>query len=308
MSLFASEFFKLVAVAAFYHDFEEDRCFLQAELGKWLGQLDGVPDRETIRSCITGEKGTPLEPFILQEEDVELAVFLAQVAFSDSVGETRIRIVSRDTIGNGGGLVLTNNLKSYFTERYAFGKNRHNLKVGWEFIPNFLKSLGSLKVLSQEASIMSDDVGFCISIPSLQIEPDDFQDALDSYQSNARIDGCDFDFSQLGLRVDRFQRGVKIVTGSPESIIRLMPALLDEKLLFLESDDDSLYPTVVVRLSMPDESKISLKAVYGNSPLNYKWINCGDVPDFDLTEDISQSICRWCRPHSDWLPEFTKLL
>ena len=303
-----SDLLKLVVAAAFYHESAEDRAFLRASLEAWLAQQSGVLDEKEIRTCISSEQGTLLEPFRFTEKDTECAVLLAQIAFCDAVGETRLTLVSRDTIGERGGLVLSNNLKSFYSERYVFGKNRREQKAGWRFIPNNLKGLGDVKTLSNKAKINYDDDGFTITIPNPNIDDTDFPEALRSYQKYARIDDNEATFSELGLRVESSHGEIKILTGCPESIIRLMPALLDEKLLILNTKEDERFPTIIVRLAMPEDEPLALKAIYDNPAFNYRWLCCGDLAKFKLSQGIIQSVGRWCRPHPDWLNHFTKLL
>lgn len=303
-----SDFLKLVVAAAFYHELPEDRALLRDALEQWLGQQTNVLDAEAIRNCITSEQGTPLEPFKLSKKDIDCAVLLAQMAFCDAVGETRLTIVSRETIGERGGLVLSNNLKSFYSERYIYGKNRREQKSGWRFIPNNLKGLGDFKALSRKARIHSGEDGFTISIPNPKIGKSDLPEAIRSYQKCSRIDSNAATFSELGLRVESSEGSIKIQTGSPESIIRVMPALMEERLLILETEETERFPSIIIRLAIPEEEACALKAIYGNPPLSYRWLRCSNLPAFKITPKLIHAVGRWCRPHSDWLSHFTKLL
>ena len=303
-----SDFLKLLVAAAFYHELPEDRALIRESIEQWLVKQSNVLDAVAIRNCITSEQGTALEPFNLTEEDIDCAVLLAQMAFCDAVGESRLTLVSRETIGERGGLVLSNNLKSFYIERYIYGKNRREQKSGWRFIPNNLKGLGDFKALSSKAQIHSGEDGFTISIPIPKIGVSDLSEVLRLYQKYSRIDGNAASFSDLGLRVESSKGIIKIQTGSPESIIRLMPALIEEKLLILKTEEIERFPTIMLRLAMPEEETLAMNAIYGNPSLSYRWLRCSDLPGFELTPKIIHAIGRWCRPHSDWLPHFTKLL
>ena len=303
-----SDFLKLVVAAAFHHEIPQDRALLRDALEQWLGQQTSVIDAGAIRNCITSEQGTALEPFNLTEEDLDCAVLLAQMAFCDAVGETRLTIVSRETIGERGGLVLSNNLKSFYSERYIYGKNRRQQKSGWRFIPNNLDGLGDFKALNSKARIHSGEDGFTISIPNPKICKSDLPEALRSYQKCSRIDSNAATFSELGLRVECSKGAITIQTGSPESIIRVMPALMEERLLILETEETERFPSIIIRLAMPEEDACTLKAIYGNPPLSYRWLRCSHLPAFKLTSELIHAVGRWCRPHSDWLSHFTKLL
>ena len=303
-----SDFLKLLVAAAFYHELQEDRALLRDALKQWLGQQTNVLDEEAIRNCITSEQGTALEPFNLTDEDIDCAVLLAQIAFCDAVGEARLTLVSRETIGERGGLVLSNNLKSFYSERYIYGKNRRIQKSGWRFIPNNLKGLGDFEAFSSKAQIYFGEDGFTISCPNPKIGESELSEALRLYQKHSRIDGNAASFSDLGLRVESSKGVITIQTGSPESIIRAMPALMEERLLVLETNEAERFPSIIIRLAIPEEEACSLKAIYGNPPLSYRWLHCGSLPAFKLTPKLIHAVGRWCRPHSDWLSHFTKLL
>ena len=308
MRYLESDFLKLLVAAAFYHNLPEDRAPLRDALEQWLGKQTNVMDAGAIRNCITSEQGTALEPFKLTEKDIDCSVLLAQIAFCDAVGETRLTLVSRETIGERGGLVLSNNLKSFYSERYIYGKNHLEQKSGWRFIPNNLKGLGDFGALSSKAQIHFGKDGFIISCPIPKNGESDLSEVLRLYQKHARIDGNAASFSDLGLRVESSKGAITIQTGSPESIIRLMPALIEEKLLILKTEETERFPIIMLRLVMPEEETLAMKAIYGSPSLSYRWLRCGDLPGFELTPKIIHAIGRWCRPHSDWLPHFTKLL
>lgn len=298
----------LLIAAAFYHDCEKDRRLIRHSLEEWLQKQKNVLNPEAIRTCITEETGTDLEPFRLEEQDINCAVFLAQVSFCQSVGQSRFTIVSRDTIGDRGGLVLTNNLKTTYTERYVYGKNRWEQKSGWKFTPSLIDGFGNKKAISKKANITADDDGFAITIKGFEIDKKDLPRALRAYQKDARIDGLSSTLSELGLRIDYTKNAIRIASGSPESIIRLMPSLLDESLLTLRVDDLNTYPLIALRLGMPDEGPLKLNVFQGNPPDKFRWLRCSEIPEYTLTDEIIHAVGRWCRPHNDWHTHFTNLL
>lgn len=310
------EFFQLVAGGAFYHDDLKEKTFLRAYLDKWLQKQEGIVDPGIIRNIITKEQGTALEPFVLSEADVECAVFLAQLAFSKNFNSKRFTIVSRDTIGEEGGLVITNNLKSYYSERFLFGKNRHIQKSGFKFIPNNLKYISKYKLFSEEVFIISEESGFLIVIPNVIHQSEWVPDIARAFQNDGRIEGTKDSFINLGLRVDAVGRDIHIQTGSPESIIKIMPLLMEEKLIHLqvsESEDveqpwfDYL-PKILIRLKMPEEDKVLLPSIYSNIANNYKWAQSDSFNTFKVTKKVIQSVGSWCRPHSYWVSKFVELI
>ncbi|MDA8736371.1 hypothetical protein N9M57_03215 [Opitutales bacterium] len=303
-----ADYLKLLITAAFYHDCERDRRLIFESLQNWLSKQGNVLDADAIRSCIAAETGTDLEPFRLEEQDLNCAVFLAQITFCQSVGQSRFTIVSRDTIGDRGGLVLTNNLKATYTERYIYGKNRWKQKSGWKFTPSLIDGFGNKKAITKKANIRADDDGFAITIKGFEIDEKDLPSALRAYQKDARIEGLSSTLSELGIRIDYENHAIRIASGSPESIIRLMPSLLDESLLILRADDLHRYPLIALRLGMPDEEPLKLNVFQGDPPGKFRWLRCSELLGYTLSDEIIHAVGRWCRPHNDWYTHFTKLL
>ena len=95
-----------------------------SQLESWLNGLGAQFSEDEVEGIFEEVRGTELEPFYLKDEHRRIANFLVRVAFTPSVNLQRFRIASQDTIGNAGGLVLLSNRKYFFSERFAFGKNR----------------------------------------------------------------------------------------------------------------------------------------------------------------------------------------
>ena len=106
MSTHNTHLINLVVAAAFYHPEKTVRARLCSKLEGWLKKLGDRADAEQIRTVLEKNKGTYLEPFVLSKADLDCSVFLARLAFSRTAEQTRFRVVSRDTIGTDGGLVL----------------------------------------------------------------------------------------------------------------------------------------------------------------------------------------------------------
>src|SRR5262249_45548987 len=76
-------------------------------------------DAASVRARLAEARGSPLEPFHLTPEAQEMAVRLVRVCFSRKSPVSRVRIVSCETLGGKGGLVLTRSLKGCFIERFG---------------------------------------------------------------------------------------------------------------------------------------------------------------------------------------------
>ncbi|WP_289084830.1 isocitrate lyase/PEP mutase family protein, partial [uncultured Sulfitobacter sp.] len=66
----------------------------------------------------------------------KIAAMATRLAFCRlGIGKTRFRIVSRETLGVTGGVVLTDNLRSFFIERYSRGEKRSISDRTWYVAP-----------------------------------------------------------------------------------------------------------------------------------------------------------------------------
>ena len=296
---FDSEIFRLVVAAGFYHPDPSTKEHLRALLDTWLQGLTPCHSADTVRTAIATQKGTFLEPFHLSDEDLDCAVFLTRAAFSGASKEQRIRIVSRDTIGTEGGLVLTRNLKSYYVERFPEGKTVGQPKESCAFLPALVPPLGKTGALPTIAELISEDTGFRIRI-KLPGEPDNAVALGRGYQSHSRIEGVSEDFNRLGLRVEIQRNEVHILTGSPEAMIRMMAHMVGEATLTLESKDDKNH-CALVRLSIPEEEPVRLKAVIGGKKGFAIWMSVSPPAPIELEDSHKLAVCSWLPSPREWL-------
>ena len=194
----------LILTSAFYHPDGELRKRLRALSDQWVEALKPLFSDGEIREIIARENGTPLEPFVLEKSDQDIAVRMARAAFSEKGGGHRFRVVSRETIGFKGGLVITDNLKHYYAERYARGKYPRNPKAGFSFFPAYTpSSTHSFLVRLQKSQAVAevDENGFNIRLPRPY---DNIVDglAVRALQRNSRLMPSEEPFDRLGLRVD----------------------------------------------------------------------------------------------------------
>jgi hypothetical protein len=296
-----SEVFRLAVTAAFYHPKIQVRKKFRRLFGDWIGQSSDMPAEDEVRRLITSEKGTRLEPFSITAEDIECAAFLARVAFSGLDRQTRFRIVSRETLGCSGGLVLTNNLKSYYSERYAHGRRRNQTYAGWAFIPSLIPAgtMGSSVRLG--AALYSEDQGFriVIPLPECASSPAVFARQLQQW---SRIQGVSESFNQLGLRVECYDGKAHILSGSPESMIRIMAHMVAETTLILKGDASSTeIPTIYVSLRMPEDKPVTLPSVIGHTPGYTAWMSTTARIPIPLEDEDKLAIFNWLGSHPHWI-------
>ena len=104
-------------------------------LQEWVERLGPLRSQAEIAAALTTIQGTELEPFTLTGRERDLASLFLRAAFSSCLGVSRVRVVSLETLSNQGGAVITNNLRSYYVERFALGHHRRSPKAGWVVAP-----------------------------------------------------------------------------------------------------------------------------------------------------------------------------
>ena len=114
----------LILLSAREHPDFQFRERIWSILEAWLTGKAPRFDAAKASSLLETPKGTFIEPFVLSGEDIKLASFLLRLALSKQVDLSRFRIVGEDTIGNEGGLVITRKGNFFYSERFAFGKNK----------------------------------------------------------------------------------------------------------------------------------------------------------------------------------------
>jgi hypothetical protein len=295
--------FSLLVAAAFYHPEESLRREMHDLLTAWLERLDGPPSADAVRRVILAEKGTTIEPFVLSEADVESSVFLARAAFSRTFSRTRVRIVSRDTIGLDGGLVLTSRLASYYVTRYPHGQPRRQPKQAWTFVPSMIPPPDAAGAGFGPASLRSGTKGFTITVPlpDCQVDPASFARRL---QQHSRIDGVADSFDRLGLRVECRKGEIHILSGSPESMIRCLAHMTARATLVLSGGEDPMgeadIPGILIRLDVPSSQRVPLRTVIGTTPAYLSWLSGPPVIPFELELRQKRGLTRWLRVPADW--------
>ena len=296
----------LIITGAFYHPNSEVRNRLRKVVGLWAQAQKPKYSAGEIRELILNETGTPLEPFSLEKTDVEAAVFITNVAFSEKINATRIRIVSRETIGYKGGLVITSNFRHYYAERYALGKYKRNPQTGISFFPAYAPSSDkSLPVWLNaiRASLLTDDKGFIIRLPWPYIEKDPGVIAR-RLQKNSRLEPGSISFDKIGLRVDVTESNIEIRTGSPEAQIKFAAHMMNKATIHLVTEGAyPMVPDAYIVLDMPDRARTSLKTVFVSSGKVCHWMKFEHESPISVSKEDKLAISKWLPPHPTWIDE-----
>ena len=227
---------------------------------EWVEEAIPIFSADQICEAISKEQGTVLEPFNLTAADIELAAMLMKMAFSQVYQQTRFRIVSRETIGSDGGLVFTNNLKSYYVERYALGINRTVPVDAWTFSPANEPSAREVAKLARpkvKASCKFSDEGMLIEIriPALNVmkwmpknaeinenrnpgpesrRGNTHSGLIRDIRKNSTIGPKKGPLGDLGLRIDLTENQIVIAPKSPESVVRFTAHLMKKSVIQLD--------------------------------------------------------------------------
>ena len=301
------EAFRLVVASAFYHPDRALRDGLRTALDAWLKPRKPMSDAEMIRDILASERGTAIEPFVLADEDIDCAIFLTRAAFAAKSDLTRVRIVSKETIGDEGGLVLTRNLGRFYVERYALGKYRKLQHAGLAFVPSLIPDWSKVRPSHFNALLTTDEDGFRVTVPLAEAKIDPALLAR-KYQTHGRIEDSEPGLSRHGLRVECTDGQVQVMSGSPESMIRLMAYMVRESTLLLRGSGDSAeIPEVRIRLAEPTEEPKRLWALISSTPTYSSWIR-GDLQgDLSLTTGQVAGIAEWLRPDPRWIERLMKV-
>jgi hypothetical protein len=239
--------------------------------------------------------------------DEDMAVRMARAAFSEKGGGHRFRVVSRETIGYKGGLVITDNLKHYYAERYARGKYRRNPKAGLSFYPACAPSSSDcflVRLQKSRAVAEVDETGFNIKISRPYDNIDDGL-AARALQRNSRLLPSEKSFDQVGLRVDVSKKGIEVRTGSPESQIKIAAHMMNHDVLRLSFGGDyQEAPEAHIVLDLPEENKTDLKTVFMTSEKAWQWVGNAFFPSpIPVSTEDKLAMCKWLPPHHTWIDD-----
>ena len=286
----------LTVASAYYHPNTEFRETLQK-------RLEGVfKIKEEIKDLLLKENGSELEPFSLTDEDTNCVSLLCSMAFSKLGRQTRFRVVSRQTLGSDGGLVITSNLKSFYLKRYnknSGGNPYGQPKDSWSFVPSLIPKRKS----EYKTHLIPDKDGFIIK-SKIPESPKGVFACQSSYRQNGHIENSKISLEKLGLKLEINNWEMSIRSGSPESMIRLMAYMSKGAKLYLKGDDPEI-PNIRIKLEVPQDKRITLESTISSTPSYCNWLG-GRCPQelidkIDLSQKEIRGISTWLLPHKEWI-------
>lgn len=302
--------FSVALWAATCHPDRTLRRRLLAQLDDWIMEGGPLFSHDDITMALCDVEGTTVEPFVLTEPGLSVAIRMVQAAFSKRMKKRRVRLVSEETLGNMGGFVLTDNLKGYYVERFALGKNTKMPKSGWYLAPAEMdRELKNRQAAGQtpiKTSCSIDESGYLINIllpewvmAKIMVSNIETQ----SFVLNSRIP-----FKEVGLLVSCKEPNLYIRPGSPESTLRLSALMAQHATLVISHGRESIYvglePLLEDEMCFPSTMSLSLT---GSEFSN--WISPDIRSCFTLPVEDRLNIARWLLPMEDWFNEdFLRLL
>lgn len=295
-----SDALPLVIQAAFQHPVPAERAKIHAWLTTWIESLEPRFDADRIRDVLLEARGTEVEPFTLSPRDLEIAVLATRAAFSARVGHTRFRIVSSETIGVHGGLVLTSNLKSYYVERVSWG---HRRVTPWQtsFVaPAALPPAPDGRGTFIKAASRLTSGGWQCDVPAEcwgegAGRADQVSIAAIKGTGARPLTGRDIAiFEQRGA--------VHLQTTGPESLMRLTMMAEERVPLALSSTRVSAVTRVIVRLAPFEEKESALPVLLTQTSLSTRqWAGFWADVKLPLPARYREAIARVFPMHDTWV-------
>jgi len=300
----------LVLRAAFAHPDERIRESVRQKLESCVTSFEPWFADEAIRDCLLQQEGTVLEPFVLTDAELEVATLATRLTMSKTVGEKRFRIVSGETIGTDGGLVLTSNLRSFYVERYAHGAHRKTSGTTWYIAPAALSATSNWKRTNAFGKInvtcLTDTEGFTIRVSGANWVASAGQHKIRlvrSLQDHSYVGEKQLEFTHVGLRVDVEKNDILIRTGSPESLLRLSALMSKEARMVLRSGADSNSSGgIIIGLQIPDAEKVTLPSLMTYvSGFQDDWMRMQLIATVPLSFEEKLATSNWLMPHESWM-------
>jgi hypothetical protein len=263
---------------------------------------------ETIDQKLRREVGTFLEPFRLDDEDMRVAIFLTMLAFANPSPVSRFRIVSSDTIGNTGGLVITRGGGTFYSERHSLGKNRllsSNLRF---FAPSMAPPgpFDSMFADKPEAIVRSDEKGFYVDLPVtilkrvgwVQKNPEiELKKIFKSLLENSVIGPKSLSLASLKVKFTADEGGLCLSITKPEALIRFSSYAVHGSFVQLKTESNF---GIALELPKSVEGLAPVTVVAGDAFAAH-WMNVKGFGFPDLERADIASIRDWAFHHVHWM-------
>jgi hypothetical protein len=298
----------LLLAAAVHHPRREVRHELRRALAEWVNAARPRFTTRQIDITLRNEQGTAIEPFALNRLDRALAAIMARSAFSEQHDQTRFRIVSRETIGSDGGLMITNNLRSYYVERYAYGFRRRSSERFGFIAPAAMPTpewIADRRRCSALAIV--DDQGIRIRVvgfdaaTEMGVQPHEITGAITRHGT---IQGLTSLPLSRGFRVEIGKTDLSIRTLGSEAMLQLAAHMAQGSTLVLAAAPSLHRARLFVRLEPLDGERMPLRciatATSGSLP---RWVEAEAPQGPEIRRQTRVALAQWFRPHENWMDD-----
>ena len=314
----ANDSLPVTLLAASDHPDAEFRSHLMQQVDAWVSSLAPRHSTPDLLALLGACKGTVLEPFHINDGEAGIAALLGQIAFSKEFDQTRLRVVSTQTLGDKGGCVLTNNLQHFYVERFALGKRRRVAQKFWRYVPRNRPNIGEMQTgndsnqsasmsqnLSANAELTEEGYQINVSVPSFSILkwPDSWRLATMLAQYS-NFGNPTESLSDVEISIAVTANGIHISPASPEATMRLTAQMLSNRLLILSPGPGHEGAVMVhIRLAVPEEGRrLSLNTLVSIGPGYFAdWISVDIDEGPSLSTEDRLKIAEWTMPPAEWV-------
>lgn len=293
----------LILLAANEHPDEKFRAHLWSCLDGWLETRSPTIAYDDLCAILSEQAGTFLEPFRLGGGAKRQAIFLSRLALAEASSGSRFRIVSQDTIGNSGGLVITKNKNAFYSERYVLGKNRL-VKSGIRFFAPSVSVAGPMKATVGKdlyAIMYSDENGMYVELAKSLLNLVDWDlnrgGLTGELFANSHIGSKKLPISSIGMGVEGTDKGIRLAIKSPESLIRFSTYCVQSQSIRLIAKN-RFQLSVQLPSTAEGPAPVTLTA---NDNFASEWMNVADLGTPSLDAADIEKITNWSFHHMSWL-------
>ena len=298
------DLFRYLFLAAAHTSKKNLREEFLACLDHWLDTHESENEfKKKYHNFLATENGTPLEPMVLEEKDIELAIRFTRLAFlyggMSTGSEEAILIGSRDAIGSGGGAYLKKQCQPKYIERFPFGKETPVTERTWFFSPQYeseaLGHLGTNFFENSVAKLIFDNGALRLvdaDHPTLNWQISDQKRLLDDLKRHSSIGKYSEGFGRFGLSVEVESNSLLVKPDKPESMLRLSAMMAQDEILILdpEGSPHGNRGALCVQLSEPSDDGFEFPAtIHSRSNALSSWVS---LPVLRSAPDIDAKIVR----------------
>ena len=255
-------------------------------IDRWLAVHENdAKITEQCKNFLTTERGTALEPLILEEKDIDLAIRFARLAnIYGGMGtgsEPAVLIGSRDAIGSGGGAYFQKQREPEYIERFPFGKKTPVNARTWLFSPQYENEALSqidadffsqtrVKLIWENGALRVVGAG------SLGLNWRNEGRFVDDLKRHSSIGRNSEGFGRFGLSVEVENNHLLVKPDKPESMLRLSAMMAQDEVLILDPEGvpNGTRGALCVQLTEPSDDGFEfLATVHSRSNALSSWVS-----------------------------------